>query len=57
MKYWVSNEKFTCQVNTDDSNKIIETAPILKKFMNQPIENLFKWLMYRFNNCRIDWWK
>lgn len=54
MKYWVSNEKFTCQVNTDDSNKIIETAPILKKFMNQPIENLFKWLMYRFNNCRIE---
>jgi hypothetical protein len=42
-KWQVSCNKFTVQVNTDEEGRIIFAAPIVKRFMGQPFENLLKW--------------
>jgi len=42
--YYVSARgRFTCAV-VEFEGKIIETAPILKRFMGQPLENLRRWI-------------
>jgi len=41
-KYYLSSKIFTIQVNTIYGN-ICWTAPIAKKFIGQPLENLIKW--------------
>jgi len=40
MIHYISCRKFTCYVETDKNNIIIDTAPILKKFIGQHIEKL-----------------
>ncbi len=40
--FYISCNRFTCGVITDENNKIIQTAPILKKFKGQYLTNLFK---------------
>jgi hypothetical protein len=42
-KWYISCNKFTAQVNTDENNRIIFAAPIVKRFMGQPFENLLHW--------------
>lgn len=44
MKYWVSCEKFTVLVETNESGIITQAAPIVQRFLGQPIMNLFKWI-------------
>lgn len=47
-KYWVSCEKFTVQVDTDDNDIIVTAAPIVRGFTKQPIMNLFRWICKRW---------
>ncbi len=41
--YWVVSHSFCCGAYTDDSKIIVKTAPILEKFVGQPLENLYNW--------------
>lgn len=41
--YRVSNEKFTCAFK-EDNCVVVDSAPILKRFVGQPVLNLFDWL-------------
>ena len=43
--WWVSCNKFTIGVTTDDSaaKVITDAAPIVKKFIGQPLDNLLRW--------------
>ena len=44
IEWWVSSEKMTIFVRTDQWRMILECAPISKKFIGQPLANLTKWL-------------
>lgn len=54
--YWLSCKKFTVQVEVDDNGIITEGAPIVKKFVGQPIVNLTRWMNdlggFRFNKLK-----
>jgi len=41
--YYVSTPDFTCHVQTDEHGIVKDTAPLLRKFVGQPIENLIGW--------------
>ncbi len=43
-EFWVATARFTCYVRTDKEGIIVETAPILKKFVGQPVQNLYNWI-------------
>jgi hypothetical protein len=40
--YWISNRVFTVRVEATDG-VITEAAPIVRKFLGQPIDNLLNW--------------
>ena len=42
--YWMSTNKMTVSVDADDRDMIIAAAPIVHKFIGQPISNLRNWL-------------
>lgn len=42
-KYFFTCRAFTCQVNTDARGIIVWAAPIVRKFLGQPIGNLLRW--------------
>jgi hypothetical protein len=51
VKYWVSNTKFTGQVNTEGGGEatpngeiITLTPPVWKRFQGQPFPALIRWL-------------
>lgn len=52
-KLYISTEFFTCMVEVNEYDNIVDTAPILKRFIGQPLENLKKWLNKRFSDIRI----
>jgi hypothetical protein len=41
-KLWISTPKWTCLVIVED-RRIIETCPLLRKFIGQPLQNLLRW--------------
>jgi hypothetical protein len=43
MKHWVSCNKFTVQVNTDERGIITWAAPVVHRFQGQPLTFLFRW--------------
>jgi len=43
--YRIITNKFTCGIEVDENNIIKNTAPILKKFINQPFSNLKGWII------------
>lgn len=42
VKHWVSCRMFTVQVNTIE-DRITWAAPIVRKFIGQPLSNLLRW--------------
>jgi len=42
--YWLSCAKFTIQVEMDQDNVIVFTAPIVKKFVGQEFDCLVEWM-------------
>lgn len=42
--WWVSSERITCLVVTDDRDIVIDAAPILRKFIGQPAKNVGRWM-------------
>lgn len=41
--WWVRGTFFCCWVQTDNTGKIVDTAPILWRFKGQSINNLMRW--------------
>jgi hypothetical protein len=41
--FWVSGRKFTFWILVDDNDKLVDTAPIAKKFISQPVKNLLRY--------------
>lgn len=41
--YWVSCRDFTVRVDVDDAGVIRQAAPIVRKFIGQPLSNLLTW--------------
>ena len=41
---WLSSYRMTVRVVTGTSGMIVSTAPIIRRFINQPISNLFTWM-------------
>ncbi len=44
MKFWVSCDRFTVRVDTDDRDIITFAAPIVRRFIGQPFVNLARWI-------------
>ena len=42
--YQISNHNITAKVVVNDKKVIIDAAPVLKKFLFQPLSNLLRWL-------------
>jgi len=42
--YWMSTSKMTVSVDVDNRDVIVAAAPIVYKFIGQPISNLRNWL-------------
>jgi hypothetical protein len=43
MTHWVSCTAFTVRVETDAGGRITWAAPIVRKFVGQPLANLLRW--------------
>ena len=45
MPYWyLSSKQMTVGVETDKTGRIVNSAPIVKKFIGQPLANLEVWM-------------
>ena len=42
--YWLSSKRMTVGVEVDDAGIIRQAAPIVRKFIGQPVENLVRWM-------------
>lgn len=41
--WWVSCEKFTIWVETDEERRIVDIAPVARRFKGQSFDNLLRW--------------
>jgi len=53
-EFWYDNGKICCYIKINDTGVIIDTAPVLKKFINQKVENLISWTNQNFRYCVIN---
>lgn len=44
MKYWMSSDRMTVFVETDANRQIVDTAPITRRFLRQPLYRLVDWM-------------
>jgi hypothetical protein len=42
--YWLSNSRMTVRVTVDALSKIVSAAPIVRRFVGQPLSNLTRWM-------------
>ena len=52
-EYQIDCQKFCNSVKVDDNDIILETAPIFKKFIGQPLSNLTFWVQKKFGYCTL----
>ena len=52
MKYWVSCNRFTVRVTVVDG-RITDAAPVLRRFIGQPFDNLLAWAR-RLGGMRME---
>jgi hypothetical protein len=53
LKYWLSNEKFTCLVEVDDLGMVVGGAPIINVWIGQRWWELWAWSRRRFKGTRV----
>jgi len=51
--FYLTTKKFSCGFDVENG-KIVKTAPILSKFLNQKVENLFEWLEENFEDYHME---
>ena len=52
-EYQIESSKFCGYIKVDDNDVIIETMPILRKFVEQSLANLVYWTNKNFKYCRL----
>jgi len=52
MKYWVTCCAFTVQVDVDDAGVIVFAAPMVRRFLGQPLDSLVQWAR-RIGACKV----
>lgn len=53
--YWISCAKWTSRVVVDETGVIVKTAPVVRRFIGQPVENLLRWAA-RIGGLRVESW-
>jgi hypothetical protein len=43
IRHWISCRAFTVRVHTTPEGEIVWAAPVVKKFVGQPVANLLGW--------------
>lgn len=51
--WWLSNIAMTVKVVVDHRGIIVDAAPIVRKFVGQPFENVCKWMNKRSGMQRV----
>ena len=51
--WWISCHRMTVFVGTENGG-IVEAAPIVRRFIGQPLSNLTGWLGRRFGGLQIE---
>ena len=41
--YWVSCSKMTVMVEVDNKGRVVDAAPVVRRFIGQPFRNLTLW--------------
>lgn len=54
ISYRYDNGKMCGYIAIDENDIIVETMPILKKFIGQKMENLISWTNQNFRYCTIE---
>ena len=44
LEYWVSSKRMTVWVQVNSMGEITDTAPVIRKFIGQPFDNLIGWM-------------
>lgn len=52
-EYQIDCEKFCGYIKVDDEGILIESIPIVRKFIGQPLKNLTKWVSSHFEYCTL----
>jgi hypothetical protein len=52
-EYQIDCQKFCGYIKVDDNNVLIETMPIVQKFIGQPLSNLTTWVKKKFGYCTL----
>lgn len=47
--FWLSSDQMTVEVVVDFDGKICKAAPIVRKFIGQPLDNLVRWMETQTN--------
>lgn len=42
-RWWASCNKFTVFVEVDENKRIVDTAPVVRRFIGQSFDNLLRW--------------
>jgi len=42
-RHWISCDRFTVAVTTDERGRVVEAAPVVRRFLGQPLYNLLRW--------------
>lgn len=53
--HWISTKMWTVEVKVDDKAKIVWTAPLVRRFLGQPIGYLLNWAI-PFGGLRHQSW-
>jgi hypothetical protein len=54
--HWISTEYFTVMVKTDNAAKVVWAAPLVRRFLGQPVGNLLNWAI-PFGGLRLQAWE
>ena len=50
----IKSDKFGGYIQVDDNGIIVNTIPLLKRFVGQSLDNLINWVMFKFKYCTLQ---
>ena len=53
VEWWLSSNRMTISVSVDRNETIVDAAPIVRKFIGQPLQNLIRWMGHQ-GGLRIE---
>jgi hypothetical protein len=55
MKHWISCAICTVLVTTGANGIIVKAAPMVRRFLGQPLDNLLKWAVKQGGFQHVKW--